>query len=171
MTAVLKNFRRSRHSTTTPRAQVTFHAQDGQALVEFALILPVLLAAVVGLLVFSRAMNYNEQATHLANEAARYAAVGQVPADATSTLGAWVRSQAVGELKSGTGSISGLPQVCVSYPNGTANIGDPVQITMSFNWKWLPVLHLSVASTPISESTAMRLEAPASGTFYATGCS
>src|SRR5438552_2693398 len=67
--------------------------EQGQALVEFALVLPVLLLVVVGIVTFGRAMNYDSQETHLVNEAARYAAVDQVPAGATGTLGQWVRGQ------------------------------------------------------------------------------
>lgn len=154
------------------RALQALRRQDGQALVELALVLPVLLLAVFGIVDFGRAMNYDGQATHLANEAARYAAVDQVPAGATGTLGQWVRAQVDSpELASGTGSVAGAPSVCVSYPNGTSNVGDPVTISMSFTYSWLPVLNLNVANTTITRTATMRIENPPTGSFYASGCS
>jgi hypothetical protein len=145
--------------------------ESGQAMVEFALVIPVLLLAVVGIVAFGRAMNYDEQETHLVNEAARYAAVNEVPAGASGTLGSWLRSQADSpELANGTGSVGGAPQVCLSFPNGTDNVGDPVQVTMHFVFNWTPVLHLSATSTTISRSATMRIEVPPTNSFFAAGC-
>ncbi len=154
--------------------------EDGQALVELALVLPVLLLAVFGILDFGRAMNYDEQATHLANQVARYAAVGELPAGASAsgTLGAWLRAQAgqggpvdSGELANGSGSVTVPLKVCVSYPNGTSNVSDPVTVSMSFTYSWVPVLDLGVTSTTITRSATMRIENPPTGSFYAAGCS
>jgi Flp pilus assembly protein TadG len=147
----------------------------GQALVEMALAIPVLLLVVVGIVTFGRAMNYDEQETHLVNEAARYASVNQVPAGASGTLGQWVRSQVDGngannELKNGTGSVAGAPQVCISYPGGSTAVGQPVQISMSFKFNWVPFLKLSPASTTITRTATMRIEVPPTG-FFAAGCS
>jgi hypothetical protein len=144
----------------------------GQALVEFALILPVLMLGVIGIISFGRAMNYNEQATHLASEAARYAAVNQVPATAGGqTLGQWLRAQSDSpELKNGTGSVGGAPQVCISYPSGTT-VGSPVQVSISFTFSWLPVLHLGIASSHITQTATMRIEVPPTNSFFAAGCS
>jgi Flp pilus assembly protein TadG len=145
----------------------------GQALVEFALILPLLLAGVVGIVSFGRAMNYDEQATHLAGEAARYATVDQLPANAGGdTIGQWLRSQSDSpELQNGTGSVAGTPQVCVSYPAGTATVGSPIAISVSFTFNWLPILNLPVTSTAITRTATMRIEVPPSNSFFAAGCS
>ena len=48
-------------------------AQRGQALVEFALILPLLLSIILGIFDFGTAFNYQNNMSQLANEAARYA--------------------------------------------------------------------------------------------------
>jgi Flp pilus assembly protein TadG len=145
---------------------------QGQALVEFALVLPLLLAGVVGILSFGRAMNYNEQATHLASEAARYATVDQVPANASGqTLGQWLRSQVdAPELQKGSKSVTS-PQVCVSYPAGTTTVGSPVAISVSFTFNWLPILHLGVTSSTITQTATMRIEVPPTSSFFAAGCS
>jgi Flp pilus assembly protein TadG len=149
----------------------------GTSLVEFALVLPVLMMVLVGILSFGRAMNYDEQATHLANEAVRYAAVDSKPTDPATgqpfagTLGAWVRKQAdSAELANSTGSVSGT-QVCIAYgPQGTA-VGQPVTVTMKFTFSWLPVLKVKVASTTITRTATMRIEAPPTDPFFASGCS
>jgi Flp pilus assembly protein TadG len=145
--------------------------ERGQAMVEFALLLPLVLAVVVGIVTFGRAMNYDEQATHLANEAARFAMVDQVPAGATGSLGQWVRSQVdTPELKNGTGSVSGVPSVCVSLPNGTSNVGDPIKVAMTFTFSWTPILKIPGASTTMTRSATMRIEVPPTNSFFATGC-
>jgi Flp pilus assembly protein TadG len=145
--------------------------ERGTALVEFALLLPVLMLVLVGILYFGRAMNYDEQETHLVNEAVRYAAVDQVPAGATGTLGQWVRSQVdSSELANSTGSVSGT-QVCIGYGSGGTAVGGPVTVTMKFTFSWVPVLNIKAASTTIQRSATMRIEASPTDPFFAAGCS
>jgi Flp pilus assembly protein TadG len=170
------------HQTKPQRAAATsaeairfvvsrLRGEQGQAIVELAFALPILLLAVVGIVSFGRAMNYSEQGTHLVNEAARYATVDQVPANAPATLGGWVRSQVDSrELANGTGAVLGAPTVCVSFPNGTSNVGDPVTVQMSFRFAWLPILHVNVLSTQIVRTATMRIEVPPTASFYASGC-
>ena len=165
------NDRRDSSSGRWRRVLTRGRSEHGQALVEFALIVPMLLAVVIGIVSFGRAMNYDEQATHLANEAVRYAVVDQIPPGANGTLGQWVRSQAdTPELQNGTGSLAGSPQVCLSFPNGTSNPGDPVQVSMSFTFTWLPILNAG-PSTTITRTATMRIEVTPTGSFFAAGCS
>jgi Flp pilus assembly protein TadG len=147
-------------------------AEDGQALVELVLVLPVLLLVVMGILWFGRALNYTQDETRLTNVAARYAAVDQVPPGAGSSLAEWLRSQAdTEELKNGTGDVEGPPKVCVKYPDGKAGVGDPVEVRMSATFRWLPLLKVGASST-IAGSATMRIEVPPTNSFYtnAEGC-
>ncbi len=61
-------------------------SQRGQALVEFALILPILLAIIIGIFDFGTAYNQKNDQNFLVNQAARYASVNACapcnPADA-----------------------------------------------------------------------------------------
>jgi Flp pilus assembly protein TadG len=170
----LRKLPRSFTATWRGRAARCFaHLQGtrGTAIVEFALVVPLLLLGVVGIVTFGRAMNYDEQETHLVNEAVRYAAVNQVPSGATGSLGQWVRSQVDSpELANGTGSVNGTPQVCISFPNGTDNAGDPVKVSMSFVFYWTPLLKLTPASTTITRTATMRIEVPPTASFFAAGC-
>jgi Flp pilus assembly protein TadG len=152
-----------------------FAAEDGAALVEFTLLLPVFLLLLFGMTTFGRAMNYSVDETHLANVAARFAAVNNNPgATSGETLQQWTRAQAdSNELRNGgSENVPNAPQVCVTFPNGTANVGDPVQVTMSTDYQWLPAIinwgkTLPTSST-VKGSAIMRIEVPP--TNYSAGC-
>jgi Flp pilus assembly protein TadG len=143
-------------------------SESGVALVEFVLVVPVLLLLVLGMVEFGKGFNYWIDETHLANEAARFAVVNKDPG--SGTLQDYILSQGdTSELRTGgTTSVPGKPQVCISFPSGTSNVGDPVKATVTLTYHWLPILQ-RVADTPISASATMRLEARP--TNYSAGCS
>jgi hypothetical protein len=62
-------------------------------------------------------------------------------------------------------------EVCISFPLGSSNVGDPVQVTVTATYHWLPFVGNRISSTAvtISGSATMRLEAPP--TNYSAGCS
>jgi Flp pilus assembly protein TadG len=146
-------------------------SDDGVALVEFALILPVLALMLFGMLDFGKAFNYWIDETHLANEGARWAVVNKNPAS-TGTLQEYIRSQATTpELRNGgTASVADPVRVCVEFPAGTSNVGDPVRVTVTATYKWLALIaqRLSVTQTDINGAATMRLEAKP--TNYGAGC-
>ena len=134
---------------------------------EFALVLPILLVLLLGMLDFGKAYNYWNDANHLTAEAARFAVVNRKP-DPTNvaTLQMQIRQQAdTAELRNG-GDSSTAGQVCVTFPNGTSNVGDPVQVTMTFTYDFLT--YLPFVSKTITTSSVMRLEA--APTNYVSGC-
>src|SRR5919201_6035109 len=53
--------------------------ERGVALVEFALVVPLVLLLILGMIDFGKAINYWIDETHLANEGARWAAVNKNP--------------------------------------------------------------------------------------------
>jgi Flp pilus assembly protein TadG len=155
------------------------HRQDGQALPEFALVIPVLVLVLFAIIDFGKAFNYWNDATHIAAEGARYAAVNGKPYPAAAgSLQAQLLAQGdTSELRGGgTNSLASAAQVCVSFPsptdsdpdatNPTPHRGDPVRVTMTFEYSWLPVLDLG--STEITSSAVMRLETLPTG--YSAGC-
>jgi Flp pilus assembly protein TadG len=146
--------------------------QEGAALTEFALVLPLLLVLVLGMLDFGKAFNYWIDETHLANEAARWAAVDRNPG--SGTLQSYIQQQVTTqELRlGGTASVVDPAQVCISFPAGTSRVGDPVNATVTATYNWLPFLSSrlgGVTSTTIHGSATMRLEAVP--TNYGAGCS
>jgi Flp pilus assembly protein TadG len=146
-------------------------SEAGVSLVEFVLVLPLLLVLLLGMLDFGKAFNYWIDSTHLANEGARWAVVNKNPG--TGTLQQYIQQQAdTPELRSGgTSSVPGPLEVCISFPNGTANVGDPVHVTASAVYNWIPFLgsRLGITGTTITGSSTMRLEAQP--TTYGAGCS
>jgi Flp pilus assembly protein TadG len=147
-------------------------SEDGQAVVELALALPVLLIVVLGIVDFGRAVNYWNDETHLANLGARAAAVGVMPTSgpcstSESTLTAFIQCQAgtdSSELKNGSGASTGVVSpvaVCVSIPK--AAVGEPVTVKVSANYSWLPLPKVlggsfKLATTHLSGTATMRLE-------------
>jgi Flp pilus assembly protein TadG len=148
--------------------------EHGVALVEFALVAPLLLVILFAMLDFGRTFNYWIDATHLANEGARWAVVNKNPASSGS-LQQYIQQQAdTDELRNGgSSSVPSALQVCVSFPGGSSAVGNPVQVTASVTYNWLPFLSDQalggLTSTTVSSSSTMRLEAPP--TNYAAGCS
>jgi Flp pilus assembly protein TadG len=148
-----------------------YGGEAGVSVVEFALVLPLLLVLLLGVLDFGRAFNYWIDQTHLANEGARWAVVNKNPG--AGTLQEYIRDQGTTpELRNGgTASVPVPLQVCISFPNGTADVGDPVLVTATSTYNWLPFLgtRIGIGQTTMSSSSTMRLEATPSA--YGAGCS
>ena len=146
-------------------------SEDGVALVEFALVLPVLALLLFGMLDFGKAFNYWIDETHLANEGARWAVVNRNPSS-SGTLQEYIRDQATTpELRNGgTSSVAGALQVCIEFPSGTSNIGDPVKVTVQTTYRWLGIVsaRLGITETTIAGAATMRLESQP--TNYLAGC-
>ena len=143
--------------------------QSGVAMAEFALILPILMTLLFGLLDFGKAFNYWIDETHLANEGARWAVVNKNPG--SDTLQTYIQQQATtAELRDGgTASVGAPLEVCISFPAGTAKVGDPVHVTATATYTWLGILGVGVLDTTVVGSATMRLEALP--TNYEAGCS
>jgi Flp pilus assembly protein TadG len=147
-------------------------AEDGLALVEFALLMPVLALLLFGLLDFGKAFNYWIDETHLANEGARWAAVNKNPGSGGGmTLQQYIRDQATTpELKNGgTASVASALQVCITFPGGS-DVGDPVKVTVETTYRWLGLVadRLGITETTIRGQSTMRIEVPP--TNYIAGC-
>ena len=136
--------------------------ESGVALTEFALVLPILLVVLLGVLDFGTAFSTWIDQTHLSNEGARWAVVNKNPGGG-STLQDYIRSQADSDQlrNGGTASIPDPLDVTICFPSGTSNVGDPVEVKTSVTYNWLPFLgnHIGFAQTTIATTARMRLEA------------
>jgi Flp pilus assembly protein TadG len=154
-----------------PRVLYRLGSEEGASLVEFALVLPILALLLFAMLDFGKAFNYWIDETHLANEGARWAVVDRNPGG--GSLQQYLVDQATSdELRNGgTASVANPAEVCISFPNGTSNVGDPVLVTVSATYNWLPIIgnRIGVVQTTITGSSHMRLEAVP--TNYSAGCS
>src|SRR5262245_52760710 len=148
----------------TPLSRLSaLRAQSGQAAIEFALVIPLLLAFILALVDFGKGVNYWLDANHLANEGARQAAVIGSSPQPGGSLARWIQQQAeTTELRDGTGSVTAPARVCISIEPGPDNtsggieVGDPVTVTVSAGYKWIPFV--GGGTFTISGSSTMRLE-------------
>lgn len=140
--------------------------ERGQAAVEFALVVPLICLLVLALIDFGKALNYWLDTSHLANEGARLAAVLGNSPEPGGDWKRFIQQQAeTSELRNGTGSVTSAAQVCVEFPNGTPKIGDPVKVTVSADYQWIPFV--GGATITLKGSATMRLERFPT---YSTGC-
>jgi TadE-like protein len=117
--------------------------EQGQAITEFAMVLPVIAFLAFVLVMFGRVLFDYIQLTHAANEGARLASVNQPSSGTLCTL-----------LHSAYTLPSGA-SVTISYPSGQA-VGDPVTVDVSTSSSWVPV----VPSFNLHAAATMRLEQP-----------
>src|SRR5438105_6559096 len=132
--------------STAQRHFLRGRSETGQASVEFALLLPVLLIVLLGVLDFGRAVNYYNTLTELAAEGARSAAVNINP-DGTAVSGTSIQNQIkcqavsrelrasasfhVNIASTGTGKPSPIPA------------GKPVQVQTTYSFAFIPFLKLT----------------------------
>jgi Flp pilus assembly pilin Flp len=148
------------HPSRGVAARACLRDPSGAAMVEFALVLPLVLAVLFGIAQFGLALNSANDETHVANEVARYATINEDPGGSES-LQAWGRKQLdQNALKTGA-------KVCISFPSG-ASLGNPVRVEVVSTTSWLPVLKLGVATTKVTGTAYMRLERPP--TVFSEGC-
>jgi len=128
--------------------------QAGTAVVEMAAVLPLLILLVLGVLDFGRAMNYFNNATHLANEGARFAVVNSNPGAPSQSLQSYILAQGdTNEMRSNS-------TVCIRFPDGTGAIQHPVEVKVKTDFNWLPFFgnYLSFSNVTLTGSAVMRLE-------------
>ena len=147
---------RATHQVLGTRGRRLAFDERGQALVEFALVVLPLLLIAVGIFEFGLALSAQNDETHVASE------VNENPGKSKGqTLQAWGKEQADQKAVREKGSL------CISFPNGTSNIGDPVKV--EFKDEWQPLKQkIRVLETTIVGTAVMRVEAPPSN--YAEGC-
>lgn len=147
--------------------------ESGAALVEFALVLPLLLIMLLGILDFARALNYWIDQTHLANVAARWAVVNKNPGPGGS-IEESVRLQAnTAELRDGgTSAVPNPVQISICYPDGANEVGDPVEATATVTYNWLPFIagETGIASSTFGASATMRLETSENDSYTPQSC-
>ena len=155
---------RRAYSTFLSKVRAFACRQSGAAVVEFAVLVPVLLLIVLGTADFGLAMNTYNNETQLANEGARWAVVDRNPG--SGSLQEYIKSQG------DTAEIRDEATVCISFPTGSQNVGDPVQVTVSVDFSWLPFITNKIAgagaSTTLTGKAVMRLEH--TPTNYGAGC-
>lgn len=147
-----------------------FRGENGQALVELAFVIPLLLLFLFGIIDFGLAINQQNQDTNIANVAAREAAVGTNSSPVCGgtpqpTLTAWAKCEA---------SAMGIPvtSVCVGDVSGSGYSssytgGTPIKVVVNSDLNWLKLITGQVGGflkSTIGSSATMRLETTPSTT-------
>jgi len=140
----------------------------GQSLVEFALVLPILVILIFGIIDFGMGLRSYISLTNATREGARFAAVGNVPGSYPGDCTGTVNKTVVGRVCT---AIEGLDLaevdiVSVEYPNGQAP-GNSVIVSAQYTYNYITPLGDLVGffgggslgeSIVLSTSTDMRLE-------------
>lgn len=131
----------------------TFGSDErGQALVEFALVLPILLILVVGIIEFGRAWNMHQIITDAAREGARKAAIADESVTQTQVENTVRTALAGGRIDPSTATIT---------TNGWgAATGDPATITVSVPYRFTffgPIIEWSTGESNITLKTAFTM--------------
>jgi Flp pilus assembly protein TadG len=147
-------------------------ADGAQSLLEFALILPMLLILVFGIIDFGMGLRAYISVSAATREGARYASVGNPGGTFTSggsgECNGSTSTTAVGRVcKTLDGlNLADISSVAVTYPNGHAP-GNSVHVSASYHYHYITPVHgivnfLSGGSMPnyltITSATDMRLE-------------
>jgi Flp pilus assembly protein TadG len=167
------------------RIRRRLRSERGTAMVEMALIMPILLFLALGIVDFGRAMNYWNDVNQLAADGARFAAVDKNPGDdntdaADDDFRHWIRLQAdTGELQDGTvaddtdpdgtrpsEATQGPLRVCVGKPGqgtlaaGDLAVGKPVEVVVETDYNLIPFLsrNTKFGTVKIRGTAVMRLE-------------
>jgi Flp pilus assembly protein TadG len=135
--------------------------ERGQAIVEFAVVLPVLVMIILGILYFGRYEDYTNQETQLAEMGVRWAAVDNNPGASAQTLQQYIQSQAQPELRTGSSDVTQAATVYVYYPSGSGGLGNPVRVCVVAKVSF-PTPVTLIAPT-IAQAATMRIEQPATG--------
>jgi len=163
---------RPRRTHAGPRSLL--RDQRGVVTIEFALLLPVLLAFVFMIIDFARVFNYLNDANQIAANGARFAAVDRNP-NGGGSLQEYLRQQAdTGELRDGGSSAVADPlDVCIGFPSGSSEVGEPVQVEVRTEFKIARMITQFVpgdpeVKLPITGKATMRIERPP--TNYSADC-
>jgi hypothetical protein len=129
--------------------------ERGQALVEFALIAPLFLVIVVGLIQFGIGLNYWLDLNRIANQGARWAVVNKYPGcpgtpPCSPTLEVFLEQDQV--LSSG---IDPRADICF-LESADGAVGEPVRVRVRHEFGFLAILDM--ASISLKGEATMRIE-------------
>jgi Flp pilus assembly protein TadG len=137
-----------------------------------ALVMPLVLVLLLGIVDLGKAFNYWNDANQIAATGARFAAVNKNPGNAATSLQEWLRLQGdTAELRDGgTDAVPSAASVCINTTDvngdGTIAAGDSVTVTVKSNYSWIPFLRSSqnklsngFTQVTLKGRATMRLEA------------
>ena len=144
----------TRFPASAQKHSATNSHERGQAVVEFALIAPLFLLIVVGIIQFGIGLNYWLDLNRIANQGARWAVVNKYPGCAgtppcSPTLKAHLESQPI------SGGLNPTATIC--FESGAA-VGQPVTVKLQSDFTFLPIMDLGTIQ--LRGNATMRIEQP-----------
>jgi hypothetical protein len=154
-----------------PRVRLSSR-EEGQALVEFALVAPLFLLLVAGIIQFGVALNYWLDMQRIANQGARWAVVNAYPgcprsgpdAPCSPTLQEYLASSPV------SGGLDPAVEICFEEENGApsgAAVGDPVTVRLTSQFDFVPIV--KIGQLELRGVATMRVEQVPTR-YSAAGC-
>ena len=147
----------------------------GQAMVEFALLAPVFLLIVAGIIQFGVALNFWFDMQRVANQGARWAVVNCGPAGSavcSPDLQTALENDIISVGNNATVEICMEDLSGMSGGNPIAEIGDPVSVRMTDTFDFVPIV--GVGSVTLRAKATMRIEQKPTraelGTLATTQC-
>jgi Flp pilus assembly protein TadG len=128
--------------------------EDGQAIVEFTLILPVFLGLIFIAIGYGITLNNYLRVTDVAREAARAGAVARFNGDPDPCAAAL----AAADNAAGGLTVVSADSSC-TYPNGSQNAGDPIKVTITVQSQnamtTIPFMSLALPDKLTSDATVL----------------
>lgn len=151
------------HQKSRPRAR----GSRGQSLVEFAMVMPVLVILIFGIIDFGMGLRSYISLTNATREGARFAAVGNLPGAYPANCDGITNTTVIGRVCIAIGlDPAALDDVSVTYPDGQAP-GNSVVVAAQYTYTFITPLGAIVSfasggsfddSLTLNTSTDMRLE-------------
>lgn len=144
---------------------------------EFAVILPVLLLIIMGILFFGRYENYSNQITQMAEQGARSAAVASSSTTSASLVAA-IKAQAPPEISSSSTSTDfGASQVYIYYPTTQpsatvpvwSTVGDSIRVCVVATVTFPVLFGITTVNPVIAQNATMRIEAAPTASLATSG--
>jgi TadE-like protein len=132
--------------------------ESGQALIEFALIAPLFLLLVVGIIQFGIGLNYWLDLNRIANQGARWAVVDKYPNCSGSTTDPGCISPTLVEhLESEpiSGGLQPTAEICFEESAAGA-VGEPLTVRVESDFTFLPIMNLGTIT--LRGKATMRIE-------------
>ena len=139
--------------------------EDGQALVEFALLAPLFLLIVAGIIQFGVGLNFWFDMNRIANQGARWAAVNCGQSSSVPPANPCVTSTGVQDIEAAlledivSRGNDATVEVCwvemTGAPAGTVTVGDPVRVQLKNTFEFVPIVGIDIE---LQATTTMRVE-------------